>query len=355
MQNHRRPTGFAVVAGMTAALLLLFGCANGPAQRTYAYVTEATGAVAQFQIASDGTLIPLNPPTASAGYGALSLAVSPTSEFLFSGNFGNNTISQFMVGSKGTLIPNSVPSVNAAYGPYPITLTPNGQLALVASFDNTISTYGVSSSGTLSLIDTVATGLNPSSIAIDPTGRLAYVSNFQSYTISEYAISSSGMLTPSGSTPTPNYGIFDLTISPKGFLYSAGPGAGTVSEFSIDPVTGALTQLASFPNGSGEPAWISFDPTGAYAYVCNNISRTVSQFTVDATTGALTQNGPDVPTGADPMQVALDPSGKYAYTVNADGTVSEFTISSTGTLTPNGTVSLGTIDTEIQRIAFARR
>jgi len=68
----------------------------------------------------------------------------------------------------------------------------------------------------------------------------------------------------------------------------------------------------------------------------------VSQFTVNASTGALTMNGPDVPTGQWPIQVVVDPSGKFAFVTNSgDGTVSQFTITNTGALNPNGTLSLG--------------
>jgi YVTN family beta-propeller protein len=90
-----------------------------------------------------------------------------------------------------------------------------------------------------------------------------------------------------------------------------------------------------------EPRWVSFNPTGTYAYVGNVNDNTVSQFTVDTTTGALTRNGPDIPTGITPLQAVVDPSGRFVFTADGGGTISEFTIAGDGTLVANGQIQLG--------------
>jgi DNA-binding beta-propeller fold protein YncE len=57
------------------------------------------------------------------------------------------------------------------------------------------------------------------------------------------------------------------------------------------------------------------------AYVANFNDNTVSQYTIDATTGALTPNGTPIATGAaGPISVAVDQTGKYAYVANSGTT-----------------------------------
>lgn len=102
------------------------------------------------------------------------------------------------------------------------------------------------------------------------------------------------------------------------------------------------------------PLSIAFDPTGAYAYVVNSADDSVTQFTVNASTGGLTMNGPDVPTGQGPVCVGVDPSGKFVFVTNYDGTISQFVLSSSGRLTPNGTFSLGG-QTSAAAMTFAQR
>jgi 6-phosphogluconolactonase (cycloisomerase 2 family) len=83
--------------------------------------------------------------------------------------------------------------------------------------------------------------------------------------------------------------------------------------------------------------------------------NSVTQFRVDASSGALTMNGPDVATGIFPQQIAVDPSGRFAFVANQDdGTISQFVISDTGRLTPNGTFSLGA-DSYPTVMTFAQR
>jgi 6-phosphogluconolactonase (cycloisomerase 2 family) len=365
MQGYAWPTRVAASVGLGAALLLTSGCGfssgrnnASPASQTYAYVGVGDGGtVDQFQVAIDGTLTPLSPPTvaSTAGNGPGWTVADPSGRYLFaSGYVYPPLISQFVIGAGGAVTPNSTATLSGGDGSYPFIFTPNGQFAIIPSGQSgTVSTYSLSSSGTLTLIDTVAScetqvssGGVPTSAATDPSGQFVYVGCLDN-AISEYSISASGALTPlapNSSVPSADLPI-NLATSPKGFLYVVNKGAGTVTAFWIDESTGALANAGSFPTGTGalsQPEWITFDPTGAYAYVTNLTDDSVTQFTVNATTGALAMNGPDVPTGQWPIQVIVDPSGKFAYVANSsDGTVSQFTITSTGALAPNGTLSLG--------------
>ena len=73
------------------------------------------------------------------------------------------------------------------------------------------------------------------------------------------------------------------------------------------------------------------DPTGRFAYVGNAHSDTVSAYTIDATTGALSpMNGLPVATGSSPYAVAVDPTGRFAYVANyGNNNVSAYSIDAT--------------------------
>ncbi len=70
----------------------------------------------------------------------------------------------------------------------------------VATIDGTVSAYNIdSSTGTLTpmTIPKVAARVSPGAIALDPTGRFAYVTNTNSKDISAYTIdANTGALTP---------------------------------------------------------------------------------------------------------------------------------------------------------------
>ena len=66
------------------------------------------------------------------------------------------------------------------------------------SFSGTVSQYHIETTGALTPLSppTVSTGVFPSSVSVDPSGRTAYVTNTDSHTISQYNIGATGALTP---------------------------------------------------------------------------------------------------------------------------------------------------------------
>lgn len=93
---------------------------------------------------------------------------------------------------------------------------------------------------------------------------------------------------------------------------------------------------------------MAIDPTGRFAYVANSGSGTVSAYTINALTGALS-NQTTVAAGGNPESVTVDASGKFAYAVNrGTSDVSIYSINqATGVLTSTGTVAAGTSPTFI--------
>jgi len=235
--------------------------------------------------------------------------------------------------------------------------TPSSEFAYVLSGEvtpwgnGTISVFTVNScTGALTPATpaTIATGSDPETFAVDPSGRFVYAANLVSNasdlaTISMYTINSSaGVLTPT--TPaTVGTGFFPqgIGIDPSGkFVYTANSDDNTVSMFTVDSSTGILTPTTPPVVAAGwSPGSVTVHPSGKFAYVANQVDQTVSMYTINSTTGILTPMTPaTVPTGQSPFDVTVDPSGKFAYVPNAydfENRVSQYTIdSATGVLTP---------------------
>jgi 6-phosphogluconolactonase (cycloisomerase 2 family) len=91
-----------------------------------------------------------------------------------------------------------------------------------------------------------------------------------------------------------------IAVDPTGrFAYVANTVENNVSAYNIDTSTGALTPMA-IPKVAARvsPVAIALDPTGRFAYVTNSNSKDVSAYTIDANTGALTpMSVPTVATG----------------------------------------------------------
>jgi 6-phosphogluconolactonase len=171
--------------------------------------------------------------------------------------------------------------------------------------------------------------------------RFAYAVNRGSYTVSAYTIdAATGALSPMAGPAVPTEtDPWSVAVDPTGrFAYVTNSGTRTVSAYTIDTGTGALSPMAG-PAVATEstPLSITVHPTGRFAYVANVDSHTVSAYTIDAATGALSpMAGPAVPAGSRPYVVTVDPSGRFAYVANSGSrTVSAYTIdAATGALSP---------------------
>src|SRR6266481_2265959 len=181
--------------------------------------------------------------------------------------------------------------------------------------------------------------------------RFAYVANAGSNDVSMYTINATtGALTAIAPTVTGGGSANSVAVDPSGrFAYVAGADNdfgffSFVSMFTINATTGVLTSIGAIDAGI-TPASVPVDPSGRFAYAASLNSTDVSMYTIDVTTGALTAIAPGaIAAGSNPRSVAVDPSGRFAYVANGgSNSVSMYTIDvTTGTLTSIGTIAAGT-------------
>jgi 6-phosphogluconolactonase (cycloisomerase 2 family) len=217
-----------------------------------------------------------------------------------------------------------------------------------------------------------AGGVGPTAMAVDPTGRFAYVADegcpdVFAGSVSMYSIDqTNGTLTPVGlPVNSGEFGAIALSVDPSGkFAYVANWGegntSGSVSVFAINQSTGALTSSGyerapcSPPPapGSCAPWSLAMHPSGKFLYVANEGGFTptsVSMYAIDPTNGGLTLIGVVSAEGRATV-VAVDPSGKFVYVAdgydNSDGSLgvnlAMYTVdATTGVLTSTGTLIAG--------------
>ncbi len=235
-----------------------------------------------------------------------------------------------------------------------LTIDPAGQLLYVIDISGqTSSVLGFkinSSDGSLTSIPgSPAGGSFPTALTTDNTGRFLYLANVNPGEVYEYTIAAgTGVLTSNGiirARQGPGgiafaNGTTALTATPK-FVYAANRSDNTVSGYTVNPGSGALTSTgAATPTGKA-PAGLAADPYGRFLYVVDYNASDIYEFAInnDGTLGSsasITTGASTTPTG-----VVVEPSGRFLYVVNfhngGTGSVSAYSINQNdGSLTALG-------------------
>ena len=267
----------------------------------FAYVATEHHNVWAYSIGANGALTRVKGSPFAAGNGPVFVAVDPTGNFVYVANEGdtltNSSVSAYSIGANGALTRSQVrPSKQMGTGRLG-SLGSNGQVRLRGKhglYPHRLQHLGLQHRGRRGPPTPVpgspfAALSAPASVAVDPTGKFAYVAN-----------------------------PFDASVS----AYRIG-------------VVGALHHVRGSPYYTPEPESVAVDPTGKFTYVTDISGNYVLAYSIGAD-GALTPV-PGSPFGAGnyPNSVAVDPTGKFAYVVNGgDSTISAYSIGATGALTP---------------------
>lgn len=325
--------------------------------------TSNQGLVAAFIINSTtGALTQITGSPFSTGTSPR-IAIDPSSKFLYTGD--SSGVSAFTIDPlTGALakVPGSPFAAGTGSSGGAVAVDPKGKFVYAIQDDNN-SVWAYAINGTSGALTPVpgspfATGSFTVSISIDPTGTLAFVasnnsgSSGGSNSISAYTIDpTTGALTPATGSPfsTGNVQPFWISVDPSGsFLYAASNGgvAGSIVQaFTITAGTGVLTSLGSTSERSSNvlpqlaissgTAPVTFAPQ--FVLVGNSGSNNVSAYTINPASGALTAvSGSPFAAGTNPMSVSTDLAGRFAYVANnGSNNVSAFGINqTTGALSP---------------------
>ncbi len=305
-------------------------------------VTEAAGDVVNFQPGQQ---------LAALACGAIPAVHR---EFAFVANEGSHNVSGFSINTTtGALTPVAGSPFAAGTDPTSVAVDATGRFAYVANQNysaksGSVSAYAISAStGVLTAVSgsPFASAGEPYGMAVDPAGKFAYVPNVYSDSVSAYTIDqTTAALTSIAGSPFATTGGSEpegVTVDPTGrFVYVPDSGSNNVSAYTIT-ATGALTAVPGSPFKAGTTPQgvlnVAVDPAGKFLYVTGDHADAVSAYTINAGSGALTAvAGSPFATGTGPEAVAIDPTGKFAYVANAgSNNVSAYTINAaSGALAP---------------------
>jgi len=174
------------------------------------------------------------------------IAFSPNNHDLVITTKGDgSSIETFALGPLGS--PADTPVITELPGqvPFGFDFDRWGHLVASEAGTNSVATFRLRSDGRAAQRDQLATGQQATCwVAVSKSGRVAYVSNAGSATITSYRISRSGTLSPLQTVHT-NPGTVDAAVSSDGRnLYVQTGAQGTVDGFRIDH-DGLLTSIGS--------------------------------------------------------------------------------------------------------------
>ena len=358
-----QPTGPAQVCSVTngigaiegASVIIAVSCGTvGTSIGRLAYVVNgAAGSLSGYTInATTGALTQLTgSPLAVAGSSSLRQAqIDPTGSFLYVVDSGADVIFAYKINQvTGGVSP--ISGSPFATGKTPVSLAFNygGAYLYVANTgDNTISAFTVAfATGVLAPIagsPFLVSGANPGPAQIITAGAYLFAANFNTNAVDVLSIAmGTGALKEvgNGSPYATDTGPYSLAIDPSGaVLYTANVGpsnAGSVSAFTVDLSSGAMTPVAGNPQPIPALNNIAIDSQSKYLFVTESAGLSVYPI-VNKATGALSAPvaGSPFPTGTNPYSVTIDIADQFVYVAN-DGSanISEFTFTpATGVLTP---------------------
>jgi 6-phosphogluconolactonase len=348
-----------VFAGIAGSI----GC-GASSHFVYATLPAASELAVYREDPYSGELTTLSGTPYTVGDGAVSVVLHPSGKFLYVANpgQGEDDISLFDVASNGTLTevaPRTPIGVNASQ-PDLLVMDPAGSFLYVANaLSNNISVFSIDSS-TGSLTQTAGSpfsiGLTPLNMQVTPTGKFLYVSvaGGQAQTTNGSIV---GFSVNAGTLQTlsPEFTNADginptgLAIDPSGsYLYVANTLSSSVSIFAIS-ASGALQEVAGSPLADiyNDPVAVMLDPKGQYLYVSNQGSNNVAVYSISSSTGlpvALTTSTSAFAftTESSPSFLAEDPNGSYLFVGNRGSSagIQAFGVNS-GNLNPLFTYGVG--------------
>ena len=269
------------------------------------------------------------------------VTVSSDGKTLFAVNAGDDSISSFSIDSTGKL---NLLKKNVTTGTFPNSLAfSKGYLYAAFLGTSQVIAYKVNSDGSLSAVATKSLAAGgafvPTQVKASPDGAFLLVGGKSSAIIS-YPISADGSLGAavrnSTTVAVPFAGVF---LGNRIYL-TADVATASLSSYTLN-ADGSLTPITQsvVATGQGSSCWLSISPNGKWAYVGNG-SGSISLYSV-STTGALallnaTAANEGIAVAGDSW---ISPDGKYLYgTYLKDGSIVSYSINdTTGALTRVGT------------------
>jgi 6-phosphogluconolactonase (cycloisomerase 2 family) len=251
--------------------------------------------------ASTGNLTPI-PGAPVAEVGVTSPTFDPAGKWLFvASNVTSGTIATFQINAPSGVLTAIGAFPTGGANPLAAVPTPDGKFLLVPNYGSgSFAVFAVDAvAGTLSMVGspfaTGPAGTGPSPPTYHRRLNTVYLSNLLYLlspgpaTLAAFKFdTATGAMTPLAGSPYLSNGGLGAALHPSGkFLYQLTPSS--LQRFSIEQATGVPTLVADVTNPvDAGPYLLVLDASGKYAYVTNSGAGTVSVYSIDAASGALT-------------------------------------------------------------------
>jgi 6-phosphogluconolactonase len=296
---------------------------------------KPSGSVSAFAIRDPaGALRPLNQQP-SVGGGPAHLVTDRGGRNVLVANYGGGSVAVLPIAADGSLRPASAfvqhtgsganPERQKAPHAHSINVDVNDRFAYVADLgtDKVMIYRFTAEAGSLAPaappFAATDPGAGPRHFAFRPDGRVAYVINEITCTVTAFGVNQeTGALTalqtvsslPAGETVQAGYSTAEVQVHPSGkWVYGSNRGHDSIAVFAADEKTGRLTLLQHQPTGGRTPRGFGIDPSGRYLLAANQRSDSVLVFAIDPASGRLAQTAHRVTIGS-PVAVKFAPVPK---------------------------------------------
>jgi 6-phosphogluconolactonase len=277
---------------------------------------KPSGSVSSFAIeAKTGSLKFVNKQS-SMGGAPCHISITEDAKFILVANYLGGNVSVFPLGPDGRIGPSSDLIQHSGSGPnkerqlsahaHSITLDKKGRFAVAADLGiDRVMIYefdrgrGKLRPNSLQPFFQTAPGAGPRHFAFHPSGRLAFVINELSSSVTSLSYQAkTGTLKEIQTLSTLSQGFngpntcADIHVSPDGkFVYGSNRGSDSIAAYRIDEESGKLTYIANTPTGGKKPRNFVIDPTGNFLLAANQDSDNIVVFRIDRQTGMLQNTG----------------------------------------------------------------
>jgi 6-phosphogluconolactonase len=314
----------------------------------FLYVSTGSTSIAGYKIGTNGLLTQIAGSPFPTTYASGWIVFTPSGKFAWTENYPNNAEAFSVDTTTGVLT--SLGPVALGSGTSDVEITPKGNFLYAANNgDSTISGFAINATtGALTAVpgSPFAGGPGCASSLIHPSGKFVYGQNFDA-TISAFSINQkTGTLTPVPGSPFPGppfAGNTNIRATPNGLFIYDEPDTGGITGFSVNLSTGALTQIAGSPFAPGASGFTALpDPGSNFLYLENYLGDAgqapIMTFSIDPGTGALTQIGSQGLVGQTASWLAFTTGAAavkytptFAYITNSGGnSITEYNIAGGG-------------------------
>ena len=314
--------------------------ADGTLHQPESYKTQGRG--------SGGKVDPL----ASQG----SLTLSDDRDWLFAVNAGSGTVSAFRVQGAHLYLTDRIRTL----GSEPNSVSQHGNLVYVLNTAGSSSVVGFRFNrghfdpipNSIRFLSGNAVGSG--SVSFSPDGQFLLITEKATNKIDTFRVKGDGTLSGIVENTDIGPGTFSATFTPNGVAVvaetgpaapggGATPNASAISSYRIQPDGTLKAITASIPTLGTANCWSVVTENGRFVYTSNSASSSISGFSISSR-GVLTPIGSTVvatlPAGSINIDTASTADGRYVYTLNGgNGTIGAFAIEPAhGSLTSLGSI-----------------